>query len=858
MSVFDQAKRCITSALISSLFPGGEWRSDGDYWVASPLRQDSDSRDSFHFTEKDGVWLYKDFVNGEGGDVIDLLAKTSGKTPKEAATEIIKKAGQTPEEGYPEPKTKKKKAPEWIPAPADAVPECPGAKTAPDLKIAYRLADGRVAFYVFRWDAGTLEKEKTIRPVHLTAEGWKHGIPDAIKSARPLLGLPKIIASEGKPILIVEGEKKAVAALTHLDGWVVTAWHGGASSTAKTDWSPLTQAAAEGRVVIWPDADEPGLKAAAGIAKRLPGAAILDIQGRAQGWDIADAVAEGIDPAAFLESCPRLLKTPETENADAETSQFFRCLGYDAERYWFLREGKRIPQTIGLGQFNASRIQELAPLAWWSVKGMVGDQGGIKVAIAQDYLNMIQFNVGRYAPDRLRGAGVWRDGDEIIINDGRRIVTREGQAVAYADFKSPFFYLSSDAIFGDLIGDAATDQEGRDLMELFQVQGWMKKTHALAAMGWALIATFGGALSWRPHIWISGKRGTGKTWIIEHLIDQLLGPFGYLGTGKTSEAVIRRSLKTDARPVRLDEMEPKDRKSIESIASKLELERNASSDASAFMDVCAPDGGVMQFRIRSAFCNASVRIPNMDAAIESRFIRTELRYMVPEAMAEKKKRSAELMRRCMKEPGRFRRRIFRALPQIIDNIDWLRDSDALDGIGDQRQVDQWAPIIAAVWAVMHEGPMECAEGAHFVAEWGDELTTYQDDLIEDEDRVIELILSATVENDQKKRRTVAELLDKASGFADADAEELLERNGLRWYRQKDGVEVLAVACNSEAIKKMMSDSTYSTGYDSQIRRHGLCLTGAETVPVRMAGKSTRARLIAWKEFKDMYMKGEEG
>jgi putative DNA primase/helicase len=858
LSVFDQAKRCITSALIESTFPGGEWRGD-TYWCRSPLRADS-KIGSFNITP-DG--LYYDHATKDGGDFIDLLAKSTGKSAKEAAEDIVRQAGQTPEEGDRKPRAAKKAKP------AAVIPIPDEARASLNAEIVsswarehhgekaggwkYYTADGGWCFAVVRYNK--TDGSKDVIPYFYGNDGrWHEG--QAYASGRPLYNLPAIVnAAPDTRFLIVEGEK---CASVEAPGFVVTTWSAGAASASKTDWSPLTVFAAEGRVIIWPDFDEPGLKAAAGIAKRLPGAIILDIQNRAQGWDIADAVAEGIDPAAFIKDCPRLESPPETENADAETSQFFRCLGYDAERYWFLREGKRIPQTIGLGQFNASRIQELAPLAWWSVKGMVGDQGGIKVAIAQDYLNGIQFNVGRYAPDRLRGAGVWRDGEEIIINDGRRIVTREGQAVAYADFKSPFFYLSSDAIFGDLVGDAATDQEGRDLMELFQVQGWMKKTHALAAMGWALIATFGGALSWRPHIWISGKRGTGKTWIIEHLIDQLLGPFGYLGTGKTSEAVIRRSLKTDARPVRLDEMEPKDRKSIDSIASKLDLERNSSSDASAFMDVCAPDGGVMQFRIRSAFCNASVRIPNMDAAIESRFIRTELRYMVPEAMGEKKKRSAELMRRCMKEPGRFRRRIFRALPQILDNIDFLRDSDALDGVGDQRQVDQWAPIIAAVWAVTDEGPIESAAGARFVAECGDELTTYQDELIEDEDRVIELILSATVESDKKQRRTVAELLDKAAGLADTEAAELLERNGLRWFRQKDGVEVLAIACNSEAIKKMMSDSTYSTGYDAQIRRHALCMTVQDTTTVRMAGKSTRARLLNWKEFREMYMKGEEG
>jgi hypothetical protein len=59
-------------------------------------------------------------------------------------------------------------------------------------------------------------------------------------------------------------------------------------------------------VTIWPDADEPGLEAALKIREYLPQARILDIQGRLKGWDLADAVAEGINPMEFIANCPVL------------------------------------------------------------------------------------------------------------------------------------------------------------------------------------------------------------------------------------------------------------------------------------------------------------------------------------------------------------------------------------------------------------------------------------------------------------------------------------------------------------------------------------------------------------------------
>src|ERR1019366_649577 len=72
----------------------------------------------------------------------------------------------------------------------------------------------------------------------------------------------------------------------------------GASAVKRTDWEPL-----KGRdVIIWPDADEPGRKAAAELGQALQavGAGRVYILGSGdepEGWDVADAIADGWTPA---------------------------------------------------------------------------------------------------------------------------------------------------------------------------------------------------------------------------------------------------------------------------------------------------------------------------------------------------------------------------------------------------------------------------------------------------------------------------------------------------------------------------------------------------------------------------------
>lgn len=94
-------------------------------------------------------------------------------------------------------------------------------------------------------------------------------VAKAVPPPRPLYNLHALMDTPpDKPVLIVEGEKTAEAAMLipELSEFVVVTWSGGANAVGSTDWSPL-----DGRkkVVIWPDNDEPGMKAAREIAKIL-------------------------------------------------------------------------------------------------------------------------------------------------------------------------------------------------------------------------------------------------------------------------------------------------------------------------------------------------------------------------------------------------------------------------------------------------------------------------------------------------------------------------------------------------------------------------------------------------------------
>lgn len=166
----------------------------------------------------------------------------------------------------------------------------------------YRTASGALLQYVLRWDTpeSNGKRHKEIRPLTLDSEkmDWtfKH-----LPAPRPLYGLDRLATRHEDPVLLVEGEKTADAAGRMFPDHVAVTWCGGAKNVHRADWNPL-----KGRnVILWPDADQPGVDAMADVADCLRAvAATVRVVKLPEGlleWDLADEVPEGMDVRALID-----------------------------------------------------------------------------------------------------------------------------------------------------------------------------------------------------------------------------------------------------------------------------------------------------------------------------------------------------------------------------------------------------------------------------------------------------------------------------------------------------------------------------------------------------------------------------
>ncbi|MGD7196343.1 phage/plasmid primase, P4 family, partial [Ralstonia pseudosolanacearum] len=233
--------------------------------------------------EKAGLWT--DRATGDGGDVFAVIAGTLGVDVHAEFPKVLARAADLLGLVSTQPVRRKRKAP-----PTDDL----GPETA---KWDYLDAAGRLIGVVYRYDPPGRGKE--FRP--WDAKRRKMAPPEP----RPLYNQPGLATAT--QVVLVEGEKCAQALI---DAGIVatTAMHGANAPVEKTDWSPLAGKA----VLIWPDRDKPGWEYAANAAQAIlsAGATTCHIlyppEEAGDGWDAADAVAEGFDIAAFIANGPRL------------------------------------------------------------------------------------------------------------------------------------------------------------------------------------------------------------------------------------------------------------------------------------------------------------------------------------------------------------------------------------------------------------------------------------------------------------------------------------------------------------------------------------------------------------------------
>jgi putative DNA primase/helicase len=614
-------------SLLKEWLPEGEWHGRefrvGNIYGAPGA--------SLSINGDTGAWA--DFGGDErGGDLTSLYAAINRLSQADAARALSEKLHLQNEQKSAIVVTLKPKEPEpgkdWIPilpVPADA-PHPPAAHFkhgSPTHVARYLNREGALLGYVYRCEPPNERKQVPSLTFCEHVNGRRDWRWQSLPKPRSLYGAE--LLNQTGTILVVEGEPKCDAARRLVgDALIVVSWSGGCKAAAHADWSLLA-----GRdVVIWPDADRVGKDAAAQIVIQLrhygTDARVVEPPADApEGWDLADAEREGwsardVMAVIYPPEPPHqdhYEPAPDTEHSD------FVPLGHDRGRFYFFTSGggqvrdfsSRDLQSIGY-------LCELAPLRFWEMNYPGKGEAGFNARSAGDNLVRACYRAGIYDAERLRGRGAWLDEGRTVLHLGDRLIV-DGVEISLADMRSRYIYEQGRRMSLAIADEQLPSKRASQLIKLCESAPWEDgPSMGRLLAGWLVIAPVCGAMPWRPHIWVTGEAGSGKTWIIDNIVRLVVGDIALQVASKTSEAGVRGDLGLDARPVIFDEFESQNEADRGRVQQVLDLARQASSEDGAAIVKGTQTGGSRRYRVRSCFVFSSINLGLQQAADESRTV----------------------------------------------------------------------------------------------------------------------------------------------------------------------------------------------------------------------------------------------
>ena len=588
-----------------------------------------------------------------------------------------------------------------------ALPHAPSNAPAPSLTHykhgtpsthwTYRTQSGDIAGIIARFDLPNGKKETLPLSWCKTSDGdttwqWK-----AMPDPRPIYGLP---LPDGM-VVIVEGEKCADA--VRAAGFTAITWAGGCAALHRTDFSTL-----QGRdVTIWPDNDAPGQRAAASLRAILSPIAnsILTVSipdGMPTGWDAADSDPDTI--ANIISGAEEPTHTPPTidcfEQADDDPGRIaslpFRFLGMDDGIMRYMPDnGQHIVSIPPAGHTKLNLIQ-LAPLQDW--QDTFPSKQGCDWDAASNSLIQKSQSMPKFDPRSVRGRGCWIDGTDVVYHAGNKLAIN-GKLQPIPSYRSPIaaIYEAGLQITIDT-EDAASNKAASDVIALCDSLSWEQPLYGKLLAGWIALSPICGALSWRPHIWITGSAGSGKTWIMGNIVNPLAGRSTVFVQGNTSEAGIRGQLCCDALPVLFDEAEAENQRSIPRMEGVMELARQASSESGAGIVKGTQSGGSITYMVRSMFCFSSIGVAAVKKADTSRISVLSLRKSDNQAQFETVK---AYWKKTTADPvfcARIRARSVRNAITTRENAEIFATA-AITYTGDKRSADQVGTLLAGAFSL---------------------------------------------------------------------------------------------------------------------------------------------------------------
>lgn len=288
-------------------------------------------------------------------------------------------------------------------------------------------------------------------------------------------------------------------------------------------------------------------------------------------------------------------------------------LGVDDGVYWFLDTLGQL-RALEFGQFGQKAINSLFMgrhhYLYWAWPRTNKDGAIVswrQEKAAEDLMGACAHKGPWNAIERARGRGAWQLATgKLALHCGTQLF-RDGKPTSLGELEGNVYMTRPPILHPWSKAITSANGPGTYLYPLLSTWNWSRPIiDPMLFIGWLGAAFVGGALLFRPAIYMTGDTATGKS-TLQQLMKMIFGN-ALIKSGDTTAAGIYQLLKSDALPVAVDELEGKaDFRRTKAI---IELARLAASGDLMLRGGEAHKG--TQFNARSCFAFSSINTPPLE------------------------------------------------------------------------------------------------------------------------------------------------------------------------------------------------------------------------------------------------------
>lgn len=509
----------------------------------------------------------------------------------------------------------------------------------------------------------------------------------------------------------------------------------------------------------------------------------------------------------------------------SEDERYFKPLGFNKAEdgvqafYFYSKDSKSIIRLTA-SKMSAANLLQLANLNYWEDKFPKNKNGGFNINAAVDWLVLISNNKGIFDPHKIRGRGAWIDKNRILIHNGDHLLIN-GTKYELGSIDTEYIYELAKPLNLTTANPLRAD-EGVELVEMLTKLSWSRPVDGWLLSGWLAIAPIVGVLNWRPHVWITGGAGSGKSWV-NAAIKRFIGNISVSVQGNTSEAGLRETLVSDAINVLFDEAEGESEQSKIQMEKVLQLMRSASSSDGGFI-IKGTGKGAIQYVIRSCFAFFSIVPQAVHGSDTRRITNLELKKggISDEDFKQIDIRFHEIA--TTEYIRRFQARMISMIPNLLKTIDIFTTVIARK-IGSRAMGDQLGGMIAGVWHILEDEVPTTEIAERFINKF-DFSSEQGVQAQSDEQRCLQHILSIQIRVETGTgilTRNLGELVKRATEQEDGRnlsvdvSKETIRRYGLK-IEDQNGIEYLCISTTSPFICNQIAKTAWGKNFAQVLNR----------------------------------------